>query len=88
MPVLHKVQAGDTIDSIAAQYQIPTDRLMMDNGLLPDSKLNIGQIIVIAHPQLTYTVKEGDILKNIAQDNGVTVIELQETIHSYLIKST
>lgn len=76
MPIIHKVQAGDTIASIAEQYQIPMNRLLTDNRLSPESKLNIGQIIVITMPKLTYIVKEGDVLKNIAQENGATVMEL------------
>ncbi len=53
MPILHKVQAGDTISSIAEQYQIPVNRLMEDNDLTPRDKLNIGQIIIIIYPKQT-----------------------------------
>lgn len=76
MPILHMVQAGDTISSIAEQYQIPVNRLMEDNDLTPRDKLNIGQIIIIIYPKLTYTVKPGDTLYDIAQANGVSIMEL------------
>jgi spore germination protein len=76
MLILHKVQKGDTLTSIAEQYQIPLQRLAEDNVIAPDTKLNIGQIIVIAYPKQTYIVQEGDTLGDIAQANGVSVMEL------------
>ncbi len=77
MLILHKVQAGDTVETIAEQYQVPIHRLEEDNVVTPDNrKMNVGQIIVIAYPEKTYTVKEGDTLSGIARANGVTVMEL------------
>jgi spore germination protein len=76
MLILHKVQEGDTISSIAEQYQIPVQRLIEDNVTTLDTKLNIGQLIVIAYPKQTYIVQEGDTLGDIAVANGVSVMEL------------
>ncbi|HHV10524.1 MAG TPA: LysM peptidoglycan-binding domain-containing protein [Clostridiales bacterium] len=77
MLILHKVQEGDTVETIAEQYRIPVHWLEEDNVITPDNrKLNVGQIIVVAYPEKTYFVKEGDTLSSIAKANGVTVMEL------------
>ncbi len=76
MLILYKVQEGDTLGSIAEQYQIPVERLAEDNVTAPDSKLNIGQMVIIAYPKQTYIVQEGDTLGDIAAANGVSVMEL------------
>lgn len=70
MIVLHKVQEGDTISSIAEQYGIPVQRLLEENVLTPDSELNIGRLILIAYPKQTYIVQDGDTLGDIAAANG------------------
>ena len=76
MLILHQVQEGDTISSIAEQYQVPVQRLAENNVTTPNTKLNIGQIIAIAYPKQTYTVQVGDTLGDIARANGVSVMEL------------
>jgi len=73
---LHVVQEGDTVDSIAKQYNISVKRIMEDNLLSPGDTLNIGQVIAIVYPEQTYIVKEGDTLYDIAEKNGVSVMEL------------
>lgn len=76
MMILHKVQAGDTIASIATMYDISVQKLMEDNELMPDGILNVGQMIAIVHPSETYTVKAGDSLFSIAEENNIPVMEL------------
>lgn len=76
MLILHKVQKGDTINTIAQQYNISVQRLTEDNELNPNDTLINGQILAIAYPEQTYTVKDKDTLYDIAKANGVTVMEL------------
>lgn len=73
---IHVVQPGDTIDSIADQYKMSVTRLIQDNGLINPNSLVIGQTIVIAYPEKTYTVQEGDSLKGIADKNGVSMMQI------------
>lgn len=73
---IHVVQEGDTISSIAQQYQIDEERLIIENNLEFPDNLAIGQTIVILKPLVTYTVKEGDTLADIALQQGVSFLSL------------
>lgn len=72
--IIYTVAPGDTIDSIAAQYGIPAERLILDNNL--NDKLSIGQSIVIAYHSKVHTVTEGDTLQSIATRYGITLNKL------------
>ncbi len=74
--IIHVVQLGDTIQSIADAYGISDSKLVLDNGLNPMNSLVPGQSIVIAYPEITYTVKEGDTLLGIANSFDVPVMQL------------
>lgn len=73
---IHVVQAGDTIFSIAEQYKVTVDQLLIDNGLENADNLVIGQTIVIVYPRQTYTVQEGDSISSIARNFGITINQL------------
>lgn len=73
---IHVVQSGETIQSIADFYGISVTRLILDNGLDNPDNLVTGQSIVIAYPELTYTVKQGDTLIDIANNNNITLMQL------------
>ncbi|SHO51746.1 LysM peptidoglycan-binding domain-containing protein [Anaerocolumna xylanovorans] len=74
--IIHIVQPGETIFTIAESYGFPVERLILDNGLTNYNNLVVGQSIAIAYPEQTYTVHEGDTLQNIADINGITINEL------------
>lgn len=74
--IIHVVEQGETMESIAKKYEVPPDRLIRDNGFRNNYDLVIGQTVVIAYPQKTYTVQEGDTLQQIAEDNNITIIQL------------
>lgn len=73
---LYIVQPGDTVYTISQQFNVPYDRLVYDNNILPDYNLVPGQTILLAYPALTYAVQEGDTMKTIASANGISVVEL------------
>lgn len=73
---IHVVQEGETIQSIAALYDVPVELIFLVNGIAASENLVPGQAIVITFPEKTYIVQIGDTLLNIADNNGVTVLEL------------
>lgn len=73
---IHVVEAGETIYSIADKYGVSATRLIQDNGLITPYNLVIGQTIVIAYPEQTYTVQEGDSLESIANAYNITLLQL------------
>lgn len=74
--IIYEVQPGDTIYSIAEKYNIPAERLIIDNGLINPNKLVVGQSIVIVYPKQTYTIQEGDSLNSIASAYNISVKQL------------
>ncbi|WOO37075.1 LysM peptidoglycan-binding domain-containing protein [Anaerocolumna sp. AGMB13020] len=74
--IIHVVQLGDTLTSIAESYGIPIDSLIINNGIQNPNNLIEGQCIVIVYPQVTYIVQEGDTLAGIASVNNTSIIEL------------
>lgn len=77
---VHVVQAGDTVSAIAARYAVSVADLQGWNRGLDIDRISVGQRISIrsARPvrELTYTVKDGDILGRIAERHSVTTSEL------------
>ncbi len=73
---IYIVQPDDTIERIAAKFNITVERLISDNGLINSNTLVQGQALVILKPQKTYLVKDGDSLSSIADLNGITLWQL------------
>lgn len=73
---IYVVQPGDTIQTIAENFDITVQKLIQDNGLNEPVRLTIGQSLVIAYPQQIYTIKEGDTLDGIANNFNVPFIQL------------
>ena len=74
--VIHTVERGDTLFSIARRYQVPVQQLIQYNGLQNADRLVVGQTIVILYPKNLYTVQAGDSLYGIAQKYKIPLNEL------------
>lgn len=51
--VIHVVREGETIQSIADQYMVPIDRLIIENELKNPNNLALGETIVILYSEIT-----------------------------------
>ncbi|WP_313129625.1 LysM peptidoglycan-binding domain-containing protein [Anaerocolumna sp.] len=74
--IIHVVQPGETIASIAELYDLSVDRLILENEISTPSTLAIGQTIVIVYPLLNHTVQEGDTLESIAEMYHVPLMQI------------
>ncbi len=74
--IIHVVQPGDTIYTIARQYNTSPQKIITDNELQNPNELVVGQTLVILIPDQVHTVQPGDTLENIAQRYGTTVLQL------------
>ena len=64
--ILHVVRIGETMLSIANEYQVSETRLRSDNGMSQTQTPCVGQALLVLYPERTYTVKEGDTPLSIA----------------------
>ena len=75
----YTVVAGDTIDSVAQQFNMPVETLIGANHLVYPYALQTGQVLFIPGRGAvlgaggSYTVVPGDTLTRIARRNGTTV---------------
>lgn len=76
--IIHVVEQGETVWSIANEYGISTERIIADNGLYGLNNLVPGQALLILQPDTVYVVKEGDTLYSISQSFGMTVDNLKQ----------
>jgi len=74
--IIHVVQPGETIFSIAAQYNISPQKIISDNELQNPNELVPGQTLVILIPEIVHVVQPGETLESIAQRYNTTVINL------------
>ena len=85
-PMLHRVEAGDTVYQLAARYGASWEAILQANGLDEQGArhLDIGQELVIpigaaagggkaSALQVVHQVQAGEVLITIAQDYGTTV---------------
>lgn len=71
--VIHVVQPGDSIYSIATRYGVPMQKIIDENRLQNPEQLVIGQTIVVDTEGTQHKVAPGQSLYSIARDYRVTV---------------
>lgn len=74
--LIHVVQQGETITSIANQYGLTPERIILENELPNADNLVVGQSIVILFPEVVHTVVQGDTLYNVANTYGVEPVQI------------
>lgn len=72
----YKVQAGDSLHSLAKKYEVSVADLAFNNHLSVNAQLKREQMIKV--PKLTdvYVVKSGDSLTSVAKKHGISIAEL------------
>ena len=74
--IIHVVQPGDSIYSIARRYNISPQKIIIDNELQNPNVLVPGQTLVILTPETVHVVQPGETLAQIAQRYNTTTAEL------------
>ena len=74
--MIHIVRQGETVNSIASEYNIPPNRLIYDNQLSSGQLLVVGQALVVLIPTQVHFVKPDETLYSIATMYGITVRQL------------
>lgn len=74
--IIHVIEQGDTIFSIANYYGVDQNWIIRENGIENPFNLVIGSSIVILFPKTTHQVEEGETLGSIANIYNVTVFDL------------
>ncbi len=73
---IYVVEPGDTIGSIAQQFGVTTERLIVDNELPNPDNLVVGQSIVVRVPEVVHTIVQGDTLTSIAEQYDTTTLRI------------
>ena len=76
--VIHIVEPGETVYSIAEMYGITPYSLIEDNGLTDPAAILPGQALAILFPAQMHTVQEGETLDSIAAQYNVSTFALMQ----------
>ena len=79
--LIHVVQSGETIASIARQYGVDPLRLSSDNGVI-GGQLAVGQALAVQFPEVLHTVQTGETLSSIARQYGLSLRQLLRNNYS------
>jgi len=75
----YTIQSGDTISSIAEEFNISSDTLLWSNNLAFGSSLKTGQnLVILPISGVLYLVKPGDTLSQIASTHKAKVEDIVE----------
>jgi len=74
--IIHVVQPGESIYTIARTYGVSPQKIIIDNELENSNLVIPGQTIVILQPDQVHVVQPGDTLESIAQQYNTTTVKL------------
>ncbi len=74
--IIHVVEPGETIFTIAAQYNVSPQKIIIDNELTNPNVLVPGQTLVILIPETVHVVQPGETLADIARRYNTTTVHL------------
>ena len=82
--LIHVVRPGETLFSIAGEYDVSAALLTNINGLRTDAPLVVGQTLIVRSPAQVHTVAPGDTVYSIAGRYGVSVLTIYRNNFSLL----
>ena len=71
--LIHTVQRGETLYSIAARYGVDPSLLSIDNGVDEGGALAVGQSLVVRRAETFHVVQSGESLSSIAARYGISL---------------
>jgi len=74
--ITHVVKPGESIYSIARQYNVSPQKIIRDNELEDPNNLVVGQTLVILYPNQVHVIKPMETLQSIANMYNTTIVEL------------
>ena len=74
--IIYTATKGDTLYSIARRYGVTLSELERFNMLPDNSRISVGQDILIPVNNKTYTVKPGDSVFSIAVKEGISTADI------------
>ncbi len=77
----HTVKQGDTLFSIAREYNVTVTELREWNNLEDDSTISTGRSLIISRPgenSISHTVEQGETLFSISRKYNVTIAEIRQ----------
>ena len=74
--MVHVVQSGESVASIAMHYGVDPGRLAANNAVPADGALAVGQTLVVRFPRQVHAVQAGETLTSIAAAYGTSVRQL------------
>lgn len=74
--VIHRLQDGESLSSVCAEYGVDEDILRMNNGFSEGESPTVGEELLVLIPTRTYVTQRGDTLERLALRFGVLRREL------------
>lgn len=73
---VYLVSPGDTLYQIASRYRVPMAQMIQDNALRHPDQLVVGQALIIRQPTCTRSIRTGDTLRTIAEEENLSLSSL------------
>ena len=67
---IHVVQPGESLYRIAAHYGVPPAALLRENERADPNRLTPGECLLVPEKGRTHTVRRGETLASVAQQEG------------------
>lgn len=76
-PVIHAVEEGETVSTIADQFGINAETIMAANNLRNPDSLQIGQnLVILPTDGVLYTLRNGESLRRVAERFNVETMDI------------